>query len=146
MLVTLIQQGVLGTPLAIRDLRSKERTWYGEKPFQYTYSNSTKSALPWTPEYSGKRLPRNSGSKDSDKDENIHVKHTYTTARLQQEIRSSWPSAFQHSDHLEHTKNTRRYTPCIWRTANESEVSLSNIRMSILQIHNKRLHSHVRTL
>jgi len=28
MLVTLIQQGVLGTPLAIRDLRSKERTWY----------------------------------------------------------------------------------------------------------------------
>lgn len=24
--------------------------WYGEKPFQYTYSNSTKLALPWTNE------------------------------------------------------------------------------------------------
>jgi alkylated DNA repair dioxygenase AlkB len=24
--------------------------WYGEKPFAYTYSNTTKYALPWTPE------------------------------------------------------------------------------------------------
>lgn len=24
--------------------------WYGEKPFEYTYSNITKTALPWTPE------------------------------------------------------------------------------------------------
>jgi len=24
--------------------------WYGEKPFQYTYSNITKTALPWTEE------------------------------------------------------------------------------------------------
>ncbi|WP_103072575.1 alpha-ketoglutarate-dependent dioxygenase AlkB family protein [Aquimarina sediminis] len=24
--------------------------WYGEKPFEYTYSNTTKRALPWTPE------------------------------------------------------------------------------------------------
>ncbi|WP_113639407.1 alpha-ketoglutarate-dependent dioxygenase AlkB family protein [Nubsella zeaxanthinifaciens] len=24
--------------------------WYGEKPFQYTYSNITKTALPWTDE------------------------------------------------------------------------------------------------
>jgi len=24
--------------------------WYGEKPFNYTYSNTTKSALPWTEE------------------------------------------------------------------------------------------------
>jgi alkylated DNA repair dioxygenase AlkB len=24
--------------------------WYGEKPFSYTYSNTTKHALPWTPE------------------------------------------------------------------------------------------------
>ncbi|WP_413514041.1 alpha-ketoglutarate-dependent dioxygenase AlkB family protein [Myroides odoratus] len=24
--------------------------WYGSQPFQYTYSNSTKHALPWTPE------------------------------------------------------------------------------------------------
>jgi len=23
--------------------------WYGEKPFEYTYSNNTKLALPWTP-------------------------------------------------------------------------------------------------
>ena len=24
--------------------------WYGEKPYEYTYSNTTKSALPWTKE------------------------------------------------------------------------------------------------
>ncbi len=24
--------------------------WYGERPFEYTYSNITKTALPWTPE------------------------------------------------------------------------------------------------
>lgn len=24
--------------------------WYGDKPFEYTYSNITKQALPWTPE------------------------------------------------------------------------------------------------
>jgi alkylated DNA repair dioxygenase AlkB len=24
--------------------------WYGDKPFEYTYSNNTKTALPWTPE------------------------------------------------------------------------------------------------
>ncbi|WP_194767721.1 alpha-ketoglutarate-dependent dioxygenase AlkB family protein [Tamlana sp. I1] len=24
--------------------------WYGDKPFDYTYSKTTKSALPWTPE------------------------------------------------------------------------------------------------
>ena len=24
--------------------------WYGEKPFSYTYSNTTKHALPWTPD------------------------------------------------------------------------------------------------
>lgn len=24
--------------------------WYGDKPFEYTYSNITKKALPWTPE------------------------------------------------------------------------------------------------
>ncbi|MBW8243986.1 alpha-ketoglutarate-dependent dioxygenase AlkB [Muricauda oceani] len=24
--------------------------WYGDEPFEYTYSNNTKKALPWTPE------------------------------------------------------------------------------------------------
>ncbi len=24
--------------------------WYGDRPFEYTYSNTTKHALPWTPE------------------------------------------------------------------------------------------------
>ncbi len=31
-------------------ITKRKVAWYGEKPFEYTYSNTTKSALPWTPE------------------------------------------------------------------------------------------------
>ena len=31
-----------------RIITKRKVAWYGEKPFQYTYSNSTKLALPWT--------------------------------------------------------------------------------------------------
>ncbi|MBX7127599.1 MAG: alpha-ketoglutarate-dependent dioxygenase AlkB, partial [Cyclobacteriaceae bacterium] len=28
---------------------SRKVAWYGDRPFEYTYSNTTKRALPWTP-------------------------------------------------------------------------------------------------
>lgn len=31
-------------------LTKRKVAWYGEKPFEYTYSNTTKHALPWTKE------------------------------------------------------------------------------------------------
>lgn len=31
-------------------ITKRKVAWYGEKPFNYTYSNTTKSALPWTGE------------------------------------------------------------------------------------------------
>lgn len=31
-------------------ITKRKVAWYGEKPFQYTYSNTTKLALPWTKE------------------------------------------------------------------------------------------------
>ena len=31
-------------------ITKRKVAWYGEKPFQYTYSNTTKRALPWTPD------------------------------------------------------------------------------------------------
>jgi len=31
-------------------ITKRKIAWYGEKPFSYTYSNTTKFALPWTPE------------------------------------------------------------------------------------------------
>lgn len=31
-------------------LTKRKVAWYGEKPFEYTYSNTTKQALPWTKE------------------------------------------------------------------------------------------------
>ena len=31
-------------------LTKRKVAWYGEKEFEYTYSNTTKKALPWTPE------------------------------------------------------------------------------------------------
>lgn len=31
-------------------ITKRKVAWYGEKPFEYTYSNSTKYALPWTKE------------------------------------------------------------------------------------------------
>ncbi len=31
-------------------LTKRKVAWYGEKPFEYTYSNTTKQALPWTNE------------------------------------------------------------------------------------------------
>ncbi len=31
-------------------LTKRKVAWYGEKPFEYTYSNTTKQALPWTRE------------------------------------------------------------------------------------------------
>lgn len=31
-------------------ITSRKVAWYGEKPFSYTYSKVTKSALPWSPE------------------------------------------------------------------------------------------------
>lgn len=33
-----------------RIITKRKVAWYGEKPFKYTYSNTTKSALPWTDE------------------------------------------------------------------------------------------------
>ncbi len=33
-----------------RVITKRKVAWYGSKPFQYTYSNVTKLALPWTPE------------------------------------------------------------------------------------------------
>jgi alkylated DNA repair dioxygenase AlkB len=32
-----------------RIITKRKVAWYGEKPFEYTYSNTTKRALPWTP-------------------------------------------------------------------------------------------------
>jgi len=31
-------------------ITKRKVAWYGELPFEYTYSNTTKQALPWTPE------------------------------------------------------------------------------------------------
>lgn len=31
-------------------ITKRKVAWYGDKPFEYTYSNNTKSALPWTKE------------------------------------------------------------------------------------------------
>lgn len=31
-------------------ITKRKVAWYGDKPFEYTYSNTTKRALPWTPE------------------------------------------------------------------------------------------------
>lgn len=31
-------------------ITKRKVAWYGEQPFEYTYSNTTKRALPWTPE------------------------------------------------------------------------------------------------
>ena len=31
-------------------ITKRKVAWYGEKPFEYTYSKTTKSALPWTKE------------------------------------------------------------------------------------------------
>ena len=33
-----------------RIITKRKVAWYGEEPFTYTYSNTTKTALPWTPE------------------------------------------------------------------------------------------------
>lgn len=33
-----------------RIVTKRKVAWYGEKPFEYTYSNTTKRALPWTKE------------------------------------------------------------------------------------------------
>ncbi|MNU69030.1 2OG-Fe(II) oxygenase superfamily protein [compost metagenome] len=33
-----------------RIITKRKVAWYGEKPFEYTYSNTTKHALPWTKE------------------------------------------------------------------------------------------------
>ena len=33
-----------------RHLTRRKTAWHGDKEFQYTYSNTTKKALPWTPE------------------------------------------------------------------------------------------------
>jgi alkylated DNA repair dioxygenase AlkB len=33
-----------------RIITKRKVAWYGDKPFEYTYSNTTKSALPWTKE------------------------------------------------------------------------------------------------
>lgn len=33
-----------------RIITKRKVAWYGDKPFNYTYSNTTKSALPWTPQ------------------------------------------------------------------------------------------------
>lgn len=32
-----------------RIVTKRKVAWYGDRPFEYTYSNITKSALPWTP-------------------------------------------------------------------------------------------------
>ena len=31
-------------------ITKRKVAWYGDKPFDYTYSNTTKNALPWTEE------------------------------------------------------------------------------------------------
>src|SRR5690606_29709891 len=31
-----------------RIITKRKVAWYGDRPFEYTYSNTTKSALPWT--------------------------------------------------------------------------------------------------
>lgn len=31
-------------------ITNRKTAWYGDKPFEYTYSNTTKKAEPWTPE------------------------------------------------------------------------------------------------
>jgi len=31
-------------------ITKRKVAWYGDKPYSYTYSNTTKSALPWTPQ------------------------------------------------------------------------------------------------
>jgi len=36
--------------LGKRIITKRKVAWYGDKPFSYTYSNTTKSALPWTKE------------------------------------------------------------------------------------------------
>ncbi len=33
-----------------RIITKRKVAWYGDQPFSYTYSNTTKTALPWTPE------------------------------------------------------------------------------------------------
>jgi DNA-N1-methyladenine dioxygenase (EC 1.14.11.-) len=33
-----------------RIVTKRKVAWYGDKPFRYTYSKTTKTALPWTPE------------------------------------------------------------------------------------------------
>src|SRR5690606_41971434 len=33
-----------------RIITKRKVAWYGDRPFKYTYSNTTKSALPWTKE------------------------------------------------------------------------------------------------
>ena len=33
-----------------RIITKRKVAWYGDEPFSYTYSNTTKTALPWTPE------------------------------------------------------------------------------------------------
>ena len=33
-----------------RIITKRKVAWYGDTPFEYTYSKSTKKALPWTPE------------------------------------------------------------------------------------------------
>ncbi len=33
-----------------RIITKRKVAWYGDRPFEYTYSNTTKSALPWTKE------------------------------------------------------------------------------------------------
>lgn len=33
-----------------RIITKRKVAWYGSEPFEYTYSNTTKRALPWTPE------------------------------------------------------------------------------------------------
>ncbi|RZJ31748.1 MAG: alpha-ketoglutarate-dependent dioxygenase AlkB [Flavobacterium sp.] len=35
-----------------RHVMKRQTAWYGDEPFAYTYSNATKTALPWTPELS----------------------------------------------------------------------------------------------
>ena len=33
-----------------RIITRRKVAWYGDKPFSYSYSNTTKTALPWTPQ------------------------------------------------------------------------------------------------
>ena len=30
-------------------ITKRKAAWYGDRPFEYTYSKTTKTALPWTP-------------------------------------------------------------------------------------------------